>query len=311
MLARAADNIFWMARYVERAEQMARLMEVSMRSAMLPAAGGNGGRLSDWETPLYMTGTVDDFLARYEKVTEGRVLSYMILDKHNPSSIRCALAQARENARAVRHLLTGELWEILNRTYLSVNDMTWNDVTRIGVPQHLEWVRFRSHLFRGCLFGSQRRGEGFHIAGFGMAVERADNTARLLRAKWDSLQGDATVRAPDFYRAGVLLESLSAYKAYREAYSAQLEPRRIAELLIQRVDVPRSLAFCVREMEIMLRGMDPDSPLLGDIAALSRRLEAVTVTDLVRVGLNRFLDDIIAEVGRLSDRTRTHYLMVV
>lgn len=311
MLARAADNIFWMARTVERAEHIARLMEVSMRSAMLPASGGNGGRLSDWETPLYMTGRVDDFFSRYEKVTEGRVLSYMILDKHNPSSIRCALGAARENARAVRHLLTSELWEILNRTWLDIADMTWNDVTRIGVPQHLEWVRFRSHLFRGALFGSQRRAEGFHIAGFGMAVERADNTARLLRAKWDSLQGDATVRAPDFYRAGVLLETVSAYKAYRETFSAQLEPRRIAELLIQRPDVPRSLAFCVREMDVMLRAMDPDSPLLGDLGALSRRLEGVQMVDLVRVGLHRFLDEIIAEVGRLSDRMRAHYLMVV
>jgi uncharacterized alpha-E superfamily protein len=298
-----------MARTVERAEHIARLMEVTMRSAMLPS-GGNGARLSDWETPLYMTGRVDDFFSRYEQVTEGRVLSYMILDMQNPSSIRCSLWTARENARTVRHLLTSELWEILNRTWLSIADMTWTDVTRKGVPQHLEWVRFRSHLFRGALFGSQRRAEGFHIAGFGMAVERADNTARLLRAKWDSLQGE-TVRAPDFYRAGVLLETLSAYKAYRETYSAQLEPRRIAELLIQRPDVPRSLAFCVREMDAMLRGLDPDSPLLADVGALGRRLEMVQMGDLVRVGLHRFLDEIIAEVGRLSDQMRAHYLMVV
>lgn len=310
MLARAADNLYWMARYMERAEQLARLLEVSVRTAMLPSPT-ESGRRSDWAIPLLVTGTMADFNERYESLTEGRVLSYMVLDRQNASSIRSSLWQAREMARATRHLLTAELWEAINRTWLEVADLTWTTLRRRGVAEHLEWVRFRSHLVRGTLHGSQRRSDGFYIACFGIAVERADNTARLLRTKWEHLGG--AVAAPgvtDYYRAGVLLESLSAHKCYREIYSTRLEPRRIAELLIQRADAPHSIAFCVREMVEMLRCLDAESPLLGEVQAMERRLAEVQIDDLLRVGLHYFLDDIVGQVAALSDRVRSHYLMV-
>lgn len=313
MLARAADNLYWMARSMERAEQLARLLEASLRMDMLPAPAEEKrqGRLSDWAVPLLVTGTMSDFDERYERLTEGRVLSYMILDRQNASSIRASLWQARENARATRHLLTGELWEAINRTWLEVADLTWTGLRRRGVAELLEWVRFRSHLVRGTLMGSQRRSDGFYIACLGIAVERADNTARLLRVKWDRLGGaSGAPGVADYYRAGVLLESLSAHKCYREIYSTRLEPRRIAELLIKRADAPHSIAFCLREMIDMLRCLDPDSPLLGEVRALERRVAEVQIDDLLRVGLHYFLDDVIAQVAGLSDRVRSHYLMV-
>ncbi len=311
MLARAADNLYWMARYMERAEQLARLLEASLRMDMLPSATTQTGRLSDWAVPLLVTGTMSDFDDRYERMTEGRVLSYLILDRHNGSSIRASLWQARENARATRHLLTTELWEAINRTWLEAADLTWTNLRRRGIAEHLEWVRFRSHLVRGTLMGSQRRSDGFYIACFGIAVERADNTARLLRVKWDRLGGAAGAPGvADYYRAGVLLESLSAHKAYREIYSTRLEPRRIAELLIQRADAPHSIAFCLREMVEMLRCLDPASPVLPEVEALERRVAEVQIDDLLRVGLHYFLDDVEGQIAALSDRVRSHYLMV-
>jgi uncharacterized alpha-E superfamily protein len=311
MLARAADNLYWMARGMERAEHLARMLEVSVRMAMLPASKKASARMGDWSDPLVATGTLEDFTSRYEAVTEGRVLSYLILDRRNSVSIRSCLWQARENARATRHLLTQELWEAINRTWLEASDLTWTAMRRHGVSEHLEWVRFRSHLVRGTLMGSQRRSDGFYLFCFGIAVERADNTARLLRTKWDRLSG--AIGGPgvtDYYRAGVLLESLSAHKCYREIYSTRLEPRRIAEMLIQRADVPRSLAFCLSEMADRLRALDPASPILADIGSLERRVADVQIDDLLRVGLHYFLDDVIGQVAVLSDRVRSHYLMV-
>lgn len=310
MLARAADALFWMARYIERAETLARLLEVSVRMGLLPAAKADGARLADWEMPLLVTGTRDDFAESYGELTEGRVLSYLILDRQNPLSIRSALWAARENARATRHLLTTELWEAINRTWLEVADLSWTTLRQTGVAEHLEWVRFRSHLFRGALYGSQRRSDGFYVACFGTAVERADATARTLRAKWDQLGGEAGMRAvTDYYRAGVLLEALSSHKAYREIYSTRLEPRLIAELLIQRADAPRSLAFCACEMRDALRGMDPHGPLLDEVESLRRRLDDVEIGDLMRVGLDYFLADVVKQIEGLSTAMRTHYMM--
>lgn len=307
MLARAADTLFWMARYVERAEQTARVLEVSLRSAMLPHARSN----DEWEIPLAMTGTLTDYYRCYEDLSDGRVLSFMILDRQNSASIRTSLYTARENARAARHLLTGELWEVLNQSWLTIADITWPDLVKRGVAEHLEWVRFRSHLFRGALHGSMLRSEGFHFARLGIAMERADNTARLLRARWDSLSAEQNTRSgPDYYRATVLLEALSAFKAYREVYSARLELHKIADLLLLRADMPRSLAYSIREMESTLTDLDPAAPVLKDVRALRHRLDTVQVADLTRVGLTWFLDDMTSQLAALSTSLQRQFLLV-
>ncbi|MGE5504349.1 MAG: alpha-E domain-containing protein [Actinomycetota bacterium] len=317
MLARAADNLFWMARYVERSETLARLLMSCHQTGMMPGEPGEtrNGHLSEWLTPLLMTGTLDDFGARYEELTPGRVLAYMILDKNNPSSIRTSLGQARENARATRHLLTSDLWETLNQTWLAIAETGFEDLRRDGVPERLEWVRDRSHHFRGALFGSMRRGEGFHFACLGAAVERADSTARLLHVKWDTLaQRDASGRgqahlAPDYYRAAVLLNALSAYKSYREIYASKLDFAKLADLIILREDMPRSLMAALVEIEAILLRLDPDSPPLKGVRALLQRLRSVRIDQLMRVGIHRFLDEFVAEVADIGSGIRTSFLM--
>lgn len=314
MLSRAADNLYWMARYMERAENMARLLEANGQSDMLPAGNRSGpSRLSEWEAPLYMTGTVADFMERYEEVSAGRVVAYMLLDRHNATSIRCCLEQARESGRATRHLLTDDLWEGLNQTWLGMADLTYAQVAQEGVPERLEWVRHRSDLFRGSLHGTMRRGEGFMFACLGAAVERVDNTARLLRVKADTFAQADLARgfrhANDYFRAAVLLNSLSAFKAYREIYSANLEFPKIATLVIQRPDVPRSLACGALEIVELLSSLRPDAGALGPARDLVYRLQAVQIADLLRVGLRGFLDDVTARVGAVADQIRTDFLM--
>ncbi|MBN9529052.1 MAG: alpha-E domain-containing protein [Alphaproteobacteria bacterium] len=316
MLARAADNFFWMARYVERAENVARLLASCHQIGMLPGgeASGQSGQLSEWETPLFMTGTADDFMRRYESVTPGRVLAYMILERDNLSSIRSSLLQARENARATRHLLSSDLWETLNQTWLAIAELDYDQLRRDGIQERLEWVRDRSHMFRGALYGSMRRAEGFSFASLGTAVERADSTARLLRVKWDTLvQRDLPhgVKArPDYYRTAVLLNALSAYKSYRETYASNLDFAKLAELIILREDMPRALMASLTEIEDLLRRLDPAAQPLGAVRALRQRLRSIQVADLMRIGIKRFLDEFTVEVGRIASQIQNTFLVV-
>lgn len=311
MLARAAHNIFWMARYVERAESLARLLDATLRSAMLPASD-DGSRLTDWHTPLLVTGRYKDFCASHEAVTEGRVLSYAILGRDNPVSIKASLGNARENARATRHMLTTDLWEGLNQSWLIAADLDWKDLKRNGIGAHLEWVRDRSHLFRGCLYGSMRRGEAFWFARLGGAVERADSTARLLRVKWPSLQGSdyGAHDANAYYRRMVLLDALSAHKAYREIYADNLQIHRIADLLILRDDMPRSLAAVVEEIIVSLEKLEAGEGALNRARLLRHRIRSAQVGDLMRTGLDVFLGGVIDEVADLSTLLQSEFMMV-
>ncbi|OAN44771.1 hypothetical protein A6A04_08105 [Paramagnetospirillum marisnigri] len=312
MLARAANNIFWMARYVERAEALARLLDASLRSALLPATGEQ--RLSDWHTPLLVTGRYEAFREENEAVTEGRVLSYAILGRNNPVSIKASLGNARENARATRHMLTTDLWEGLNQTWLGVADLGWKDLQRQGIVTHLEWVRTRSHVFRGCLYGSMRRGEAFWFARLGGAIERADATARLLRVKWPSLQGsDYSAGQHDanaYYRRMVLLDALSAHKAYREIYADNLQVHRIADLLLLRPDMPRSLAAVADEIILGLEKLEAGEGSLKRARLLRHRIGSAQVGDLMRTGLDVFLGGVIDEVADLSNVLQTEFMMV-
>jgi uncharacterized alpha-E superfamily protein len=308
MLARAANNIFWMGRYVERAEALARLLDVCLRSAMLPERGGDT-RLSEWRTPLLVTGCHDAFLKDYEAITEPRVLSYTILGRDNPSSIRASLGNARENARATRHMLTSDLWEGLNQTWLAVADFTWQGLQQQGIGAHLEWVRDRSHMFRGCLYGSMLRGEAFWFACLGCAVERADSNARLLRVKWPALQaGENDANA--YYRQMVLLEALSAHKAYREIYADNLQMHRIADLLILQGEMPRSLAAVVEDIVLALERLEAAEGSLKRARDLRQRLRSVQVADLLRTGLEVFLGGFIDEVADLANVLQTEFMMV-
>lgn len=316
MLARAAEDLFWMGRYVERAENTARLLAAILRSAML-SGDSDAARQADWQTPLAMSATINDFAERHDGVSEERVLAYMILDRQNPASIRSCLACARENARASRHLLTSDLWESLNQTWLVLADLTSVDLTPGAVGGHLEWVRDRSLLFRGVLFGSMRRGDAFYFTALGAALERADNTARLLRARWPALSrpvgprpGAAGRSGTDYYRAAALLSALSAYKAYREIYSSHLEARRIAELLILRRDMPRSLRASLDEVVEGLAILGAADSALGQARELVERLDCVPIDDLVRMGLDTFLTDVVDRTAALGFSVERNFMMM-
>ncbi|HEX6828525.1 MAG TPA: alpha-E domain-containing protein, partial [Burkholderiales bacterium] len=270
MLSRIAENLYWMARYMERAENTARMLDIAHRMSLMPT--GVVEPAQEWDAPLLITGAYESFFSKYAARNEDNVLRYLALDPENTAGILASLEAARENARSVRGSITSEMWEDLNATWLEVRDMTLERVKRMGVREFFEWVKSRSHLFRGVTHGTMLRDEAFRFIRLGTFIERADSTARILDVKYHILL--PSIRdvggAADYYQWGALLRSVSAFQAYRKVYRDQIKPVRVAELLILREDMPRSLHACMNEVHDILAIIgNPGEPqrLAGELHA--------------------------------------------
>eukprot|EP01034_Spumella_vulgaris_P001516 gene1516-2013_t len=252
MLSRTADHLFWMSRYTERAENTARMLDVNYQTSLLPqsAAVAQVG----WQGLLSISELLPAYGAVHGEITPQRVMEFMVKDENNPSSIVSCLKAARENARAVRGSLTTEAWETQNQTWLEVNRMLKAGQFERDPGQFFEWVKFRSHLSRGVTVGTMLMDEALHFMRLGTFLERADNTARLLDVKFHAVQSDfmgaATAQDQDydFYHWSAILLSVSGFETYRKVYRDVITPERVAELLILRADMPRSLHACMKEV---------------------------------------------------------------
>ncbi len=312
MLGRAADNIFWMARYVERVENTVRLLRATALSALLTESADGGDDDTVWARPLLLTGRMSDFLARYEQLTSGRVMAYMLLDRDNPASVKSVLARARENARATRYLLTNEVWEGLNKTWLTIKDLHYVSLQRSTIDDQLDWLTERCFLFRGALFGSMRRDDGLHFANLGLYLERGDHTARFLASQPEraSATDDPAAKVREYYEGTALLKALGSYRAYRETFASNLDFTRIAELLILHATVPRSLRGATDEIVNSLRTLNPTADSLKAAHELQYRLQTVQIGHVRRVGLRAFLLDFSKELDEISAQIQRDFMMV-
>jgi uncharacterized alpha-E superfamily protein len=310
MLGRTANNVYWMARYVERAENLARLLASTYHMSLLPAASGNDAQ--QWEAPLQLAGDRQDFMQRYREVTPGNVLAYMALDPDNVSSIRACIRLARENARATRPELTTEVWEGINETFIELEGMSYHELMDQGFREFFDWVKERSHLFRGAIYGTMRRGDAFTFSRLGTFIERADNTSRFLAVKWDMLTPSGRpLAAEDYYRWGALLRAFSALKAYREVYSGIIDPRRVAELLVLRGDMPRSLFACTYEVMEILRLLRSQATCTRLAIQIHERLQRNRIDGILRSGLPRFLNGFIARNNELHGMIGQEFMLVL
>jgi uncharacterized alpha-E superfamily protein len=307
MLSRIADNLYWMARYIERAENTARMLDIAHRMALMPT--GLAEPAQEWDAPLLITGVYNSYFGKYPARSEDDVIRYLALDPENPTSILGSLEAARENARSVRGSITAEMWEDLNGTWLEIREMTLERVKRMGVRDFFEWVKSRSHLFRGVTHGTMLRDEAFQFIRLGTFIERADSTARILDVKYHILL--PSIRevggAADYYQWGALLRSVSAFQAYKKVYRDQIKPLRVAELLILREDMPRSLHACMNEVNDILGIIgNPGEPqrLAGEMHAA---LHYGRIDDIFAQGLHEYLSSFLARVSRLGDVISGHY----
>ncbi|MHA1567976.1 MAG: alpha-E domain-containing protein, partial [Alphaproteobacteria bacterium] len=245
MLGRTADQLYWMARYMERAENTARLLDVNSRMALMPHDPKVGA--SVWLSALQVAGIDGPAGDDAPPPSSDDVISLLALDRTNASSILSCLHAARENARALRASITTELWEALNTTWLDSRDLDLAAVRARGMRNFFDWVRDRSHLFRGVISGTMLRDDSRGFIDLGTYLERADNTARLLDSKYHVLlpEADEVGGAVDYYQWGSVLRSVSAFRAYNKVYNGAIIPFRVAELLVMRQDMPRSLHACL------------------------------------------------------------------
>ncbi|HEX6362845.1 MAG TPA: alpha-E domain-containing protein [Albitalea sp.] len=310
MLSRTADHLFWMARYVERAENTARLLDVNYQTSLLPQSAGTAEK--GWKGLLGISELTGDFAKRYGAVTAQHVMDYMVADANNPSSIRSCLMAARENARAVRGTLTTEVWETQNQTWLEFQRMLATGAHQKDPGAAFEWVKFRSHLSRGVTVGTMLQDEAFHFLRIGSFLERADNTARLLDVKFHTVDGEffgphgngghGKDMEYDFYHWSAILRSVSGFEVYRKAYRNVIRPERVAELLILRPDMPRSLAACMNEVVCNLKMVanEQSGETLRRAGRLQADLQYGRIDEILATGLHAFLTQFLERVGTLG-----------
>ncbi|CAM5795938.1 alpha-E domain-containing protein [Rhizobacter fulvus] len=328
MLSRTADHLFWMARYMERAENTARMLDVNYQASLMPQSAEDAEK--GWKGLLGISELTGDFAKRYGAVTPDSVMRYMVSDEGNGSSIRNCLQAARENARAVRGTLTTEVWETQNQTWLEFQRMVSTESFLRDPSTLFEWVKFRSHLSRGVTVGTMLQDEAFHFLRIGSFLERADNTARLLDVKFHAVESEyhgfqtqsqngagetAATRDTevDFYHWSGILRSVSGFEVYRKAYRNVIRPEKVAELLILRPDMPRSLAACMHEVvgNLKMVANEQSTETLRKAGRLQADLQYGRIDEILATGLHAYLTQFLERVGTLGIGISRDFLVPV
>jgi uncharacterized alpha-E superfamily protein len=314
MLSRTADCLYWMARYTERAENTARMLDVNHQTSLLPQPAQFLEQ--SWKKLLTISKLEESFLSKYDVINRENVLDFMIYETGNPSSIVSCLFAARENARVIRGRITSEVWETQNTTWLELQQILESrhqaDPSRL-----LEWVKHRCHLFRGVLHGTMLKNEAFYFIRVGTLLERADNTARILENKYEeqetiqALEDSADHNFFDFYHWASLLRSVSAFEIYRQIYSDQVTPKQVAQLLIFNKQMPRSLVCCINELiplisEVKNQQSKDIERLLGKLKA---SLDYSDIDEVFEQGLEEFIETFLERINHVANEFSSAYLI--
>jgi uncharacterized alpha-E superfamily protein len=301
-----------MSRYLERAENLARMLDVSYSLSLMPQDGREG--LDEMAMPLLITGTLDDYLERHGKLHAERLLFFFALDATNPASIYSCLGAARASAHAVRGRITADMWENINSTWLEIRGIAEQGLSRYGMSRFCEWLKERSHLFRGATYGTLMRNDAFRFIRLGTFIERADNTLRLLDARYEMLGDEADAvsdsSARGYYQWSALLRSLSSFEAYTEIYRDAPSARNVAEMLLLRADVPRSLRACTEEIDQTLSQLPGINgrPAQRLAAELDARLRYTGINEILDEGLHEWLNETIPLMAQLGNEIHSSYL---
>jgi uncharacterized alpha-E superfamily protein len=307
MLSRIADSLYWMSRYLERADGTARLIEINLTHMLeaedaLPEA-------AEWRPLLVICGHEQAFeeLCPGAESTGECVTEFMTRNARNAGSVRESLRLARENARVVRDRISKEMWEGVNELWLRSEER----LERPADSEYFRWLRSEVARFHGLTVSTMMRGEAFGFYLLGFFLERADMTCRLLDVKYHLLLPDlALVGSPlDYYQWAALLRSLSGFEAYRRKHHL-LRPLDVAEFVILDPDFPRSLRFAVDRMQQALLGIgasETRSEALAAVAELARLLAKSDASGLFQRGLHEFLDDVLERLSKLHEALREEY----
>jgi uncharacterized alpha-E superfamily protein len=313
MLSRTADNLYWLARYVERAEYLARILEATQRLTALPIA--YGGSSNEWESAVATAGCANAFFAHYGEANEEHVTDFLAFSTANPSSIRNCFEVARTNARAVRTALTVEMWDAINGAWLELKRYSNGPTSREEFMRFLRWVQESSLRFDGSAYRTMLRNDAYWFSRLGLYCERADNTARILDVKYHVLlPANESVGGPlDYFQWSAILRSVSALTAYHWVYRESLKPWLIADLLMLNDQMPRSLASCyenlVRYLDNIATAYGRQGPAQRQARAIRTRLENSRIEEIFQRGLHEFIGGFIADNNRLGAAITDQYLL--
>ena len=315
MLSRTADHLYWMSRYTERAENTARMLDVNYNTALLPQS--QEAAIQGWQGLLSISELLPSYKAKYGQIVAKDVMEFMLSDESNPSSIISCLRSARENARAVRGSLTTEVWETQNQTWLEIQKMIKKAEFKRDPGKLFEWVKFRSHLFRGVTVGTMLMDEALHFMRLGTFLERADNTARLVDVKFHALhneffgENESVDQEYDFYHWSSILRSVSAFEIYRKVYRDIIRPERVAELLILRADMPRSLHASLSEVvsNLSMVANEHSAGTQRHAGKLLAELQYGSINEILANGLHAFLTQFLDRVNELGFNISKDFLV--
>jgi uncharacterized alpha-E superfamily protein len=316
MLSRVADSLYWMSRYAERAENIARILDVNLQLMLdLPKLAAEEQKAL-WEPVLRSTGDYDDFYKFHKETTSENVIDCLTLNPKNSNSIVSCITTARENARHVREQISLEMWEEINRTYLWMKSQTLKKIQKQGPYEFFSAVKNASHLFQGITDGTMTHGEDWDFIQVGKYLERADMTTRILDANDEIFikHPAKNSQTSGTLQWSAILRSCSSHDAYRKFYVAQVEPDKVVEFLILNEFFPRSIRFCAQELNYSLRRISGCSSehytnlaekLAGRLVA---ELNYSALEDIKTVGMHQYMDDLQVKLNAIGEGIFQTYL---
>lgn len=312
MLSRTADNLFWLSRYMERAENLARILDVAARMATLPAA--YAGSTNEWESAVATAGCATLFHQHREHVTREAVIDFIVASPDNPNSILACIQTCRANSRAVRGTLTAEMWEVVNGAWLALQNVDFADITGPDLSRFLAMIIETSLRFDSSAYRTMLRTDPYWFQRLGTFLERADNSARLLDVKYHVLlpQNEAIGGGLDYFQWTSLLRSVSALTSFQWVYRESVKPWLVADFLILRPEQPRSLIAVYGEISRFLERIADLYGRQGESQRLARgmlgQLQNTQIDQLFQQGLHEFLGGFIDDNNKLGSAIASQYL---
>lgn len=313
MLSRVADSLYWMSRYIERAENDARLLDVNLQ--LLLDLGGEADAMEHWAPIIASLEETDLFASLYSEADEESVTNFLTLQPRNPNSILSCLTLARENARTTREQISSEMWEEINRLYLFVRSNEAKQLLLSSPHEFFKHIITGSHLFQGVTDATMTHGEGWDFIRIGAFLERADSSSRILDVKYHILlpSGENVGGNVDTIQWMAVLRSVSALEAYCKLYVSQVVPWKVAEFLITHREFPRSIRYCVDSLDRALHrisGVD-ETRYANEAERLSGRLRSdvdfITIGEIFEYGLHEYLTAIQERLVEVSNAMYATY----
>ena len=310
MLGKTAGGLYWMSRYLERSENIARLIEAGQRIALTRSSDDDE---DEWLSVMQTAGVNVGYSQYYDEVTRDQAIDWMLRDKDNPSSVLSVMEAARNNARLVRTALTREVWESINAAWMRLKEALARKVSERDLPEVLQLIRQRSAFVRGAMHGTMLRNDIYNFARIGTFVERADSTARILDVKYYVLLPSATAvgSSIDNVQWQTILRSVSAEGGFQMIYGQNPRPREIAQFLILDRQLPRSLAFCCDKIRDNLGYLVADYGTRLPCHDLSDKLALKTMShsidEIIEFGLHEFIQDFLDGIHALGAQIEIDY----